>query len=1168
MVEKEISAYEILPDGKLAWRAKYKTDENGLAVFDLDGINQGKKFKLRTKVFNQFTTYTDPLSQSGDIKWRIGKFRVNLVNGSVEPNKPYPEQKVVVEKKNSEGKFSWFGTAVSDSNGILKLDLSHPSSDNPYRLRAPSPVNGRNKYSQEITKNGDFKFVVGTLPLSLTLKDDESGKPIVEQKVTAYEILEDGSKKWRSNQTSDSQGQVQFDLDGLGQGRKYRVYTKAFSQFNYTTPVYEKPGNHVLRLGTVRVKIKNGSLPDHPPLNDVKVSIQRLQDDGKFKYFASANSGEAGTIKVDLPDLDQGAVYRLTAASTITGAYKASPPITESGNHTFVVGNPEFNVRLVNAISGDVLSGQRITVYELLEDGNKKWIMRGETGEDGKVYFDLNGIGSGRNYVLYAEPYNGGRVVSPIIQQYGAFDFMVGSLPLTLIDEETQNTIAGKKVSAFQVLDDGKLKWRKKGVTDEQGRILFDLEGLAEGHRYVFKAEKPFDDNKHYYSRVVQAAGEFSFVVSKGNNTKPDLIIPEVAIVSPDGEAPVPAAGFTLSGTASDNIQVTKVLVEIAVEGVPAISDEAEFDADSGSWSLAIPATSLQPEKEVRIKVTALDATTNMASVEAIYQVAAALDDALPPEISVSSHQSGDTIPKTGVTIRGTATDDVALASLLATVVDPVLGETISAMPLTVDAETGGFELVIRNGQMTVGEQIRVVLEAQDTVQRITQLSLDLLVGEVSNEPGQVLSRLTFGATPELITSMSQDGVDVFLGEQLDPDSIDDSELETMVADAVPQSLTELRQYVLQHQLFTRRQLKEVMTWFWENHFNTNYYTHRNIAYEFQENQGFRRHALGRFRDLLEVSAKSPAMIFYLNNAQNVASAPNENYAREIMELHTLGVDGGYTSQDVAELAKVFTGWHVQNDAFFFNAAEHNTEDKTLLGQTIPGGGLEEGEQALDILASHPSTATFICGKLAQLLVTDTPESALVNDCADTFLDSGGVIARVVERLVLSPEFASDQNFRSKVKTPLEMVTSVVRNLSVTPDYNELNRAMQRMGINAFVNPVPTGWSEVGEDWINGNLLLQRTRFVNDVAFNTNSSRGNYVDIHQQMLDLGLNSAEAIVVHLLQVASGGEYTDLEYQIGIDILNEGEAFDLDAADADTKLRRLLGHVLSFPGYHLQ
>jgi hypothetical protein len=253
--------------------------------------------------------------------------------------------------------------------------------------------------------------------------------------------------------------------------------------------------------------------------------------------------------------------------------------------------------------------------------------------------------------------------------------------------------------------------------------------------------------------------------------------------------------------------------------------------------------------------------------------------------------------------------------------------------------------------------------------------------------------------------------------------------------------------------IYSERQLEEVLTDFWFNHFNVfldkgpiRYYTASYVR------DVIRPHVLGRFRDLLEATAKSPAMLFYLDNWQSVGPARgqrpgpaarrglNENYGRELLELHTLGVAGGYTQRDVTEVARCFTGWTIakpnQGGAFTFSPRQHDDGEKTVLGVTIPaGGGEEDGEKVLDIVAAHPSTARHISRELAQRFVADDPPASLVERMAQTFVKTKGDLREVMKTMLASKEFWSAGAYRAKVKSPLEFVASAVRAEGADVDY-------------------------------------------------------------------------------------------------------------------------------------
>ncbi len=328
--------------------------------------------------------------------------------------------------------------------------------------------------------------------------------------------------------------------------------------------------------------------------------------------------------------------------------------------------------------------------------------------------------------------------------------------------------------------------------------------------------------------------------------------------------------------------------------------------------------------------------------------------------------------------------------------------------------------------------------------------------------------------------------------------------------------------------VLTERQLNEVLVDFWENHF-TVFSGKDRLRYFLPEYEAtvIRPHAMGKFRDLLGAVAKSPAMLLYLDNWQSVADSGrpvleplnarvaqrraavvqrvaqqrpqlaalaqrkrglNENYARELMELHTLGVDGGYTQQDVIEVARVLTGWTLdrgaQGGAFVFRPQVHDAGSKVILGQKFPGGhGEDEGERVLDLLARHPKTAEFIATKLARRLVSDTPPPALVQRAAATFRRTDGDIREVVRTIITSPEFFSASAYRSKVKSPFELVTSALRAMNAAPDATPRSaQLVNRLGQPLFGHQAPNGYPETGDAWMNTGAILNRINFGLSVA--------------------------------------------------------------------------------------
>jgi uncharacterized protein (DUF1800 family) len=338
----------------------------------------------------------------------------------------------------------------------------------------------------------------------------------------------------------------------------------------------------------------------------------------------------------------------------------------------------------------------------------------------------------------------------------------------------------------------------------------------------------------------------------------------------------------------------------------------------------------------------------------------------------------------------------------------------------------------------------------------------------------------------------------------------------------------ELVQGKLLRAIYSERQLQEVMTDFWFNHFNV-FIGKGPDRYELTsyERDVIRPHAFGKFEDLLDAVAHSPAMVFYLDNWLSVgpnsdfargipklrggflqASRParqskqkngglNENYGRELMELHTLGVNGGYTQKDVTEVARVFTGWTLkeprQGGGFTFDDRKHEPGDKLVLGHRIKSKGEKEGLQVLHILAHHPSTAKFICTKLATRFVSDDPPSALVDRMSRTFLKKDGDIREVLKTMFNSPEFWTEDNYRAKVKTPLEFVVSSVRasGADIT-NATPLARQLQNMGMPLYGAQPPTGYAMKADAWVNSSALLGRMNFA--LALAAGRLKGTQID--------------------------------------------------------------------------
>jgi uncharacterized protein (DUF1800 family) len=425
-----------------------------------------------------------------------------------------------------------------------------------------------------------------------------------------------------------------------------------------------------------------------------------------------------------------------------------------------------------------------------------------------------------------------------------------------------------------------------------------------------------------------------------------------------------------------------------------------------------------------------------------------------------------------------------------------------------------------------------------------------------------VLNRLGFGARPGDVERVEKMGMRQYIEQQLHPENISDDRADDRVAHLTslrmsrdqifdqypdPQQLArdlglrgpnqnpnanpadqamaraKIQEYMMANELqrpqqllqelvtnrivrgvYSERQLQEVMTDFWFNHFNVFWDkgADRWLTTDF-EMKVIRPRVFGKFKDLLLATAQSPAMLFYLDNhlssvpdprvearrrinnqAPNRKAGINENYARELMELHTLGVDGGYTQKDVTEVARALTGWTIDrprmNANFVFRPQMHDRGEKLVLDHKISAnGGIQDGLKVIDILARHPSTARFIATKLVRRFVSDNPPQSLVDKVAATYTKTDGDIREMLRTIFYSDEFMSPQNYGEKMKTPLEYVVSSIRALDGdTAGSQQLHRTLTQMGQPLYQYQPPTGFPDRADQWMSDGALVARLNFA------------------------------------------------------------------------------------------
>ena len=499
-----------------------------------------------------------------------------------------------------------------------------------------------------------------------------------------------------------------------------------------------------------------------------------------------------------------------------------------------------------------------------------------------------------------------------------------------------------------------------------------------------------------------------------------------------------------------------------------------------------------------------------------------------------------------------------------------------------------------------------------------------------------VLSRLTFGARPGDFEKVRSMGVDAFIAQQLDPDSIDNSDViarlrklptlgmatpviieqytppkpapspspvvtkpenptaqspnlatqdaakmaampnemqaaskkESASTTSAPQQatqaaapqaspkptppprnpqmvVTELQRAKLLRAVYSDRQLYELMVDFWENHFSifANKDDDRYLLTGF-DRETIRPFAMGRFRDLLGATAHSPAMLYYLDNWRSSVPRPypakgdkpagvdggfNENYARELMELHTLGVDGGYTQKDVQEVARCFSGWTIEKPngegLFVYRPGLHDDGEKVVLGHKIlAGGGIADGERVLDILATQPATARFIATKLARRFISDDPPPGVIDRAAAVFLKTDGSIRETLRAIVTAPEFFAPAAYRAKVRSPFELVAATLRSMNAETDADRpVLDLIARMGQPLFGRITPDGYSDRAEQWLSSGAMIVRLNFAAAVA--ANRIKGTTINFSKLVGDTNESNKQAVAAQLVQLTVRNDLSD-------------------------------------------
>ena len=429
---------------------------------------------------------------------------------------------------------------------------------------------------------------------------------------------------------------------------------------------------------------------------------------------------------------------------------------------------------------------------------------------------------------------------------------------------------------------------------------------------------------------------------------------------------------------------------------------------------------------------------------------------------------------------------------------------------------------------------------------------------------GHLLRRAGFGANEEEMDRFLAMGEEATVEYLIEYEAADDSALEKRLSGLGLdlEKLRDLQRWSLLRMIYTQRPLQEKMVLFWHGLLTSAFKKVGKGPYMLNQDQLFRRQALGEYDVLLKAISRDSAMLIWLDSRVNNKKAPNENFARELMELFSMGI-GPYTEADVRESARAFTGWGLKKKDFIFRENQHDYGTKTFLGRT----GEYSGDDIVDIILEHPATAQFVCRKLFTFFVHDDPEAATLTSLARTFNDTRYSVKAVMRQILTSPDFYSSKAYRAKIKSPAEFVAGTVRVLGIETDGRPLNALTDRMGQILFSPFDVSGWPG-GAAWSNSSTLLQRLNFANKIA--TARSRSFKFDPLQVAQDHGFNTAAAALNHFILLLLDGQAPSQDRQILLDYaqgLDGLSGSGNPSATVDEKLRSLVYLVMSSPDFQL-
>lgn len=641
----------------------------------------------------------------------------------------------------------------------------------------------------------------------------------------------------------------------------------------------------------------------------------------------------------------------------------------------------------------------------------------------------------------------------------------------------------------------------------------------------------------------------------------------------------------------------------------------------SSGGSISVPGTVTPPAATPVVPVTGTPVVPPAPVIPPVLPADMARASALTPPTNI--------VPTLAVQILSGATEtNVVSASgqtLFGQVMDAQTFDTVTATiapsgrsaVVDVGATTGQFAVRLFPEDLTSGAANVTVVASSSANDAVTSVPVayDFTAGAQLDGITQALSRMTNGPTADLYGRVREIGFANYVTEQLSPATIPDATFNAMNINQILYTddnnegriRTQLFRHNVAHSAFSEKQLQDVMGDFWSNHFFASTKNSEIRQQNVEDRQFFRDNAFGNFGDLLLYSARSPLMSQFLDNDQNRVTTNNgsfneninENYGREILELHTVGVNGGYTEEDVIQSAKIFTGWNytqlnegVENAPriydFEFRDNQHDPRDKVfsaqfLNGFTVAGRagalGVQEGEEFIALLASDPRTQSYVCGKIVQRFVSDDAPANFVQICVDAWVASGGNSGEILRAILSAPEYITTMEMqRNKAKTPYEYAISVVRALDLRPSSNsedDLNNFLDRFreasreaGYDPLEFGLPTGLPEVAGQWTSSASMIAKFREITDAVERRDRSN---LDLQTQITEAGLETAEEVAGYLLTIATADRFDLAEYDALVATL-KGEDGIFEPLNPDQNeseaFERAAGLLVVLPSFQLQ